>query len=136
YLARDGTHVWLRWNAVADVERSLIYAVAVDVTEQKLLSDELGRSRDAALASSQLQARLLGLVSHEVRTPLNSVLGLASLLLESDLSDTQRADLREIRSSAARLLTLFDDVLEYSELERGVRAITTEDVDIRALVDE
>ncbi|MBI1364613.1 MAG: response regulator [Alphaproteobacteria bacterium] len=63
--------------------------------------------------------RFLATMSHEMRTPLNGILGMTALLLDTDLSANQRAYAEAVRESGAALLALINDVLDYSKLEAG-----------------
>lgn len=65
------------------------------------------------------RTRLLASVSHEMRTPMNSIIGMTELVLDTDLDDEQRQYLEIVRSSAESLLTLLNDLLDYSKAEHG-----------------
>jgi signal transduction histidine kinase/CheY-like chemotaxis protein len=67
--------------------------------------------------------RFTAAVSHEIRTPLNGILGMASLLDETDLAPAQREYVSAIRKSGARLLDLLNNVLDYSRMEQGALAL-------------
>ncbi len=83
-------------------ESGEIYAalgVCIDITEQKKMEEELLRARDAAEESARAKAEFTANVSHEMRTPLNAVIGMTDLLLESDLDPVNRDYVNTIRSS-------------------------------------
>ncbi len=102
-----------------------------DITEQRELSDALVRAGQEALAASRLKSEFVANMSHEVRTPINGVIGLTTLLLDTPLSGEQR-DLSEgIRSSAEALLTIVNDVLDLSKIEAGKLTIDPVSFELR-----
>ena len=79
----------------------------------------LNRARERAEAASLAKSRFLATVSHEFRTPLNGILGLNSLLLETDLAPDQETYARGVQSSGTALLALVEDMLDFSRIEAG-----------------
>ena len=80
---------------------------------------QLSSARDKALASTRAKAAFLAMISHEIRTPLNGILGMTAFLLESDLDEEQREQAQTIRRAGDALLTLINDVLDFSKAEAG-----------------
>src|SRR5688572_3253618 len=80
---------------------------------------ELGEARDAAQAANRAKSQFLANMSHEIRTPLNAVIGLSEILIDSDLSEGQRDHLRTVIDSGDVLLTVVNDILDYSRIEAG-----------------
>ena len=79
---------------------------------------------------------MLATVSHEFRTPLNGILGLTGLLLETRLTPDQETYVRGVHTSGAALLALVDDVLDFSKIEAGRLDLRPEPTDIEALLQD
>jgi signal transduction histidine kinase/ActR/RegA family two-component response regulator len=89
-----------------------IFGASQDVTAQHL-------AREEALAASRSKSQFLANVSHEVRTPLNGIIGMTQLVLETALSDEQREYLEAVNSSGQNLLSIVNDILDVSKIESG-----------------
>lgn len=92
--------------------------------------------RDTAESVAKAKVALLATMTHELRTPVSGVHGMTSLLLEDELTETQRDHACHILSSTEALLSIIDDVLDYSRVESGQLQIEDVDYDAVALVDE
>jgi len=90
-----------------------------EIAERRKAEAELRRARDVAEAANQAKGRYLAVMTHEVRTPMNGMLGFLELLASGPLTVDQRAQLRLIEDSAHNLLKLVNDVLDFSRLEAG-----------------
>ena len=91
-----------------------------DISRQKTSQIELTRAKEAAEAANLSKSRFLATMSHEIRTPMNGILGMAQLLLMSDVDKDEREDYsRTILSSGRILLTLLNDILDLSKIESG-----------------
>ncbi len=111
-------------------------AVLDDMTAAKRREAELQAALVRAEAGDQAKGRFLAVMSHELHTPLNGIVGFTSLLADTTLTAEQRECVDTIRLSADALLHLTGDVLDYSRIEAGRVALETVPCDPRALVEE
>ncbi len=107
-----------------------------DISKQKQTERELQRARDVAEAANQSKSIFLATMSHEVRTPLNGILGMAELLREMGLTEEQQRYLDNIRLSGQSLLTIINDILDFSRLESNRLSLHATDFKLSTLVQE
>lgn len=107
-----------------------------------LTGDDLERettnreTRDIRETAGQAVSDFLANVSHEVRTPLNGVIGMAELLLQTDLSPRQQAYAETVLQSGEQLLSVIEDILDFSKIESGTMRIESDDFELRTLLRE
>ncbi|MFZ1865051.1 MAG: response regulator [Polyangiales bacterium] len=111
-----------------------VVAVGVNWARSRTLV-RLDALRLAAERASETKTELMANLSHEVRTPMNGVLGLSALLLDTKLDDKQRKMVMAIRESADALVGIVDEVLDYAQLRKGLVQIERTPFDISALID-
>jgi len=111
-----------------------VYHEAVLSTREREKS-ELKAAMAAAESANQAKSEFLATVSHEVRTPLNGVLGMAGLLLDSGLEEDQRHFAATIRDSGEMLLDLINDILDFSKIEAGRLELEVTDFEPSPLVE-
>lgn len=115
--------------------RRAVLGSFMDITERKKTEVELREAKEAAEAASQAKTEFLANVSHEVRTPLNVIMGMTELTLDTELSDEQKETLRVIQSSSEALLSLINDILDFSKIEVGQIEIEDTVFSVRELVE-
>jgi PAS domain S-box-containing protein len=122
-ISADGNRVTHNWThrAIKDPEGNIMeyQAVGHDVTVRKQAEAALTRAKEAAEAADRAKSEFLAVVSHEIRTPINGVIGFTKLLRETPLSAEQRGFIDMIGSSGLTLEALISDILDMSKIEAG-----------------
>lgn len=90
-----------------------------DITEQRAADVMLREAKERAEIANEAKAQFLAMMSHEIRTPLNGVLGILSLLRDTDLDEGQKDYVQTARESGRALLDLINDILDFTKLEAG-----------------
>ena len=103
----------------AITQQPLVQTVLRDVTDRRMIEEELLAARHSAESSNEAKSRFLATVSHEIRTPLNGILGMATLLRDTRLTKEQIAYIEALETSGETLLFLIDEVLDFSKVEAG-----------------
>ncbi|MFC1522305.1 PAS domain S-box protein [Elusimicrobiota bacterium] len=123
-------------NPVMDSACPYVLAVVIDLTYRKGLELELAKARDGALAAAKTKAQFLASMSHEIRTPLNAVIGMTGLLIDSKLDAEQADQAKTAHDSGEMLLSLINNILDFSKLEAGKMPLTQSDINPEALARE
>lgn len=89
----------------------------LEVEDKKKLADDMIKAKNQAEKANQVKSDFLALISHEIRTPLNGILGMTGLMLQESLTARQRESMSLIHESGRLLLTIINDVLDYSKIE-------------------
>ena len=107
-----------------------------DVTSEVDAEAAMSDARDKATEASRLKSDFLANMSHEIRTPMNGVIGMTDLLLETDLDARQRDYAQTVRNSGEALLTIIDDILDFSKVEAGMLEIEDIEFSVRNVVND
>ncbi len=123
--------------------RSVLHSIVFDITERKRAEAhliEINRNLEQATVAAQMantaKTEFMANMSHEVRTPMNGVLGMVGLLLDTNLSEDQRLYAKTARVSGEALLVLLNDILDFSKMEAGKLEIKIQGFSLRALLDD
>ena len=111
-----------------------VLVVISDVTERERIITELNRALKKSEENEKLQAAFLSNLSHELRTPMNGVIGFADILLEDEDNPQKQEYLRIILNSSYQLLSVLSDIIEMSKLEAGVVQAKSEIVSVKKII--
>ena len=121
--------------------QSILNQLAIALENQQLLEEtqhratELAKAKEAAEVANQAKSTFLSQMTHELRTPMNGVLGMATLLSDTDLSTEQRDLLNVLRSSGDTLLTIINDILDLSKIEANKLELEQAPFDLKDCVE-
>ncbi len=150
--AHDGSYRWFvsRGRPIRAFENGPItqwLGASTDIDDQKRSEERLesavrertlalAEARDRAESAALAKSEFLALISHEIRTPMNGVIGMAHLLSDTPLTSLQHHYLDMIRSSGDSLLTIINDVLDFSKIDAGKMKLEGAEFDLKTILDE
>ncbi|RVU01890.1 PAS domain S-box protein [Mucilaginibacter limnophilus] len=108
--------------------------VIIDITAKKKVELELIAAKEEAIQLNRAKDMFISVLSHEMRTPLNAVIGMSHLLIEENPLESQKENLNILKFSAENLLTLINDVLDFTKIETGNIELEKANVDTREMI--
>nr|WP_145550264.1 PAS domain-containing hybrid sensor histidine kinase/response regulator [Variovorax boronicumulans] len=137
---RDG-HVfwaWERGKAQRDAGGRVLWldGVVVDISERKAMEQALRDAKDRAEQAVAAKTQFLANMGHEVRTPLNAIIGFSEIVLRNELDSLQRQYVFKVRQAATTLLRLMNDILDMAKLERNQLQCVAADFSLRELAQQ
>ena len=122
-LHKTGAPYWIETSIspIKDQNGNIVQYVAVsrDITRKKMQLEALRQAKRDALAANTAKSEFVANISHEIRTPMNAILGFTDLCLESNPDPVQRKYLCNVRESAQNMLSLINEILDFSKMEAG-----------------
>jgi two-component system sensor histidine kinase/response regulator len=135
----DGRVVWVHamGNVVFNSEGKAIdmYGVSTDITAKMQAKLELEAAKQIAEDSTRMKSDFLANMSHEIRTPMNAIIGMAYLLLKTDMTSRQLDYIKKIQGSGQHLLGIINDILDFSKIEAGKLTIECTDFDLNKVLE-
>jgi signal transduction histidine kinase/CheY-like chemotaxis protein len=136
---KDGTTLWVTvinsviLNKDGSVDKYI--EVVIDISAKKVVEMELIGAKEEALQLNRAKDMFMSVMSHEIRTPLNAVIGMSHLLLEDNPHESQKENLNILKFSADNLMTLINDVLDFTKIETGNVELENAEVDLRETIE-
>ena len=135
---KDQTPIWLSVSNTptlnADGEFDQQVEIINDITERKLMEQELIKTKEEALHLGKAKETFLSVMSHEIRTPLNAVIGITHILMDENPTEAQTENLKILNFSSQNLLSLINDVLDFTKIETGNMVLEKADVNLKDLI--
>jgi len=111
-----------------------IFGIARDIDERKKMEAELLKAKEEAEKANNIKSEFVANTSHEIRTPINGIIGFSDMLLKTELDEGQLKLLKYIKSSAGHLLMIINDILDYSKIESGHMEMETIEFNIEEII--
>ncbi len=136
---QDGSYRWHLIRVVPEMGKTgritAWLGTGTDIDDRRQVEDDMRRAREAALEASRLKSEFLANISHEIRTPINGIIGMTDLLLDTSLNEEQFQFAKTVIDSSHTLLAIVNDVLDFSKVEAGKIDIEKVDFALRSAIE-
>jgi PAS domain S-box-containing protein len=137
YKHRDGHLVPVRLSGrILEIDgKPHIWSSIEDISQQREI-EQARIAQHQADSANKAKSAFLATMSHEIRTPLNSILGMGEILEDTELTETQKHLLNNLKNSGKQLLAIINDILDLSKIEAGQLTLERTAFDLKLLIDE
>ncbi len=136
FVLGEAAALLVGWKIIETAENQKRAAIERFNAELAAQAVELARAKEAAEGAAKAKAAFLAGMSHEIRTPMNAVIGMTSMLIDTDLTTDQQEFAQTIRASGEHLLTVINDILDFSKIEAGKIQLEDAPFDLRSNLEE
>ncbi len=139
YICKDNSIKWIEFTAKNLIHDQIINGLLVnfrDITDRKIAEQELIKAKEKAEESNHLKTAFLDNIRHEIRTPINGIMGFLSYIKEYEIEQDEKDEMINIiNSSLMRLISTIDSIVEISQIQKGQLEIKKSTFNIQCIVD-